>query len=85
MIGTITSYRRGLHRQNCRQAIVQIDGVATKEEAEKLIGKKVVWKTPTGKEIVGEVRSPHGNKGRIRVLFEKGLPGQALGTNVEIK
>ncbi|MBW2979642.1 50S ribosomal protein L35ae [Candidatus Woesearchaeota archaeon] len=85
MKAIITSYRRGLHRQNTRQVIVEVEGIDSKEKAVKLVGKKIVWKTPTGKEIVGEVRAPHGNKGMVRVLFEKGLPGQAIGTKVEVK
>jgi len=31
------------------------------------------------------VRSPHGNKGALRVLFERGMPGQAIGTKVELQ
>jgi large subunit ribosomal protein L35Ae len=44
-----------------------------------------VWKSPKGKEINGKVASAHGNKGAVRVIFEKGLPGQSLGNNVEVK
>ena len=31
-----------------------------------------------------EVRSAHGAKGAVRVLFEKGMPGQSLGTKVTV-
>ena len=27
----------------------------------------------------------HGNKGAVRVKFEKGLPGQAISTKVKIE
>jgi len=29
--------------------------------------------------------SAHGNKGVVRAIFEKGLPGQAVTTPVEVK
>ena len=55
------------------------------EKAEKLVGKKVTWTSPAGKQIKGEVRSAHGNSGAVRVLFETGMPGQALGTSVKLE
>ena len=42
-----------------------------------MVGKEVVWKSPSGKEIKGKVSDAHGNKGLVRAIFEKGLPGQA--------
>ena len=84
MKGTITNFRRGRHTQTTNQMIILVDSVDNKEKAEKLVGKKVVWKSPAGKEITGEVRAAHGNKGAVRVLFEKGMPGQAVTTKVDI-
>ena len=55
-----------------------------KEDAIKLIGKTVSWKSPAGKEIKGKVTQFHGNKGALRVIFEKGMPGQAVGSKVDI-
>ena len=85
MKGVIVSYRTGRHTQNPYQMIVKVEGVNTKEEAEKIIGKEVVWKTPTNKEIKGNVSGAHGNKGVVRVRFKKGMPGQSLGTEVILK
>ena len=82
MKGVIVNYRQGRHTQNPYQMIVKIEGIVTKEQAEKLMGKKVVWKTPTGKEIAGKISGAHGNKGVVRVRFEKGMPGQAIGAEV---
>jgi len=65
--------------------IICIDGINNREKASKLIDKEVVWKSPAGKELKGKVASAHGNKGAIRVIFERGMPGQSLGTKVEIK
>ena len=85
MEGIIVNYRGSYKTQNPKQMIVKVKGIDTKEKAEKLIGKKVTWKTPTNKEISGEISASHGNKGAVRAIFsEKGLPGQALGRQVII-
>ena len=64
--------------------IVEVAGVTTKEAAEKLVGKVVVWASPAKREIKGKVTFTHGGNGAVRVLFEKGMPGQALGDKVKI-
>lgn len=84
MKGVIVNYRGGRHTQKTNHLIVEVEGVKKKEEAEKLIGKKAVWKTPSGKLINGEISKIHGKKGGVLAKFEKGLPGQALGTEVEV-
>jgi large subunit ribosomal protein L35Ae len=84
MKGTIANFRKSRHRQVGNQMIVLVDGVDNREKASKLVGKKVLWKSSASKEIKGEVRSAHGNKGALRVLFEKGMPGQAVSQKVEI-
>lgn len=85
MEGTITNFVGGRHTQRGNQMIVAPKEGKSKEESEKLIEKKVTWKSPSGKEIKGEVRSAHGNKGNVRVLFESGMPGQSIGTKVKIE
>ena len=84
MRGVIVNYRGGRHTQKTNQLVVEVEGVKNKEEAEKLLGKKVVWKTPSGKEISGAVAKIHGKKGGVLAKFTKGLPGQALGTEVDV-
>jgi len=87
MDGLIANYKRGKSTQDSNQMIVLVSGVDKREKAQKWVGKKVTWKSP-GKEpktITGEVRSPHGNKGALRVLFERGMPGQAIGTKVQVQ
>lgn len=85
MEGLILSYRRGKHKQNVNQMLIEVEGIDSREKAEKILGKKLVWKTPSGKEIKGEIIGLHGNKGIVRAKFERNLPGQALGTKVQIK
>ena len=85
MEGTIMNFRQGRHTQTTNQMIVIVAGVDSREKAAKLVGKKVTFMTLSGKKIMGEVRSAHGNKGALRVLFEKGLPGQSLTRKVSIE
>ena len=85
MEGVIKNFRRGRTTQKTNHMIVYLDESNNREKASELVGKGVVWKSPKGKEINGKVASAHGNKGAIRVIFEKGLPGQSLGTKIEIK
>ncbi len=84
MEATITSYRRGRRTQNTRQMIIQPADSNSREEAEKLVGKKVEWTTPSGKKLEGKVSKPHGSKGAVLAQFDTGLPGQAIGTTAEI-
>ena len=82
MEGVIHSFKRGRRTQTTNQMIVVVKGVEKRDKAMELVGKNVVWKSPAGKEIKGEVRSAHGNSGALRILFEKGMPGQSLGNKV---
>ena len=85
MEGVIKNFRRGRTTQKTNHMIVYLDDVKKRDKASELVGKQVVWKSPAGKEINGKVASAHGNKGAVRVIFEKGMPGQSIGQKVEIK
>lgn len=85
MKGKIMSFRRGKTKIHIRHMIVEIDGLKTIKDAKALVGKEVFWKSPAGKVINGKITSSHGSKGLVRVAFEKGLPGQSLNDEVEIK
>ena len=82
--GIVVQFRRGRKTIHERHFLLDI-GLYTREEARKMAGKKVVWKSPAGKEIKGKISDAHGTKGLVRAIFEKGLPGQAITTGVEIK
>lgn len=83
--GKVIQFRRGRHTIHERHFLIELEGVSNRKDAEKFIGKSVIWTSPAGKVIKGKVSAPHGNKGLVRVIFEKGLPGQAITTNVEVK
>ena len=84
MIGIIANFRSSRHRQKDNHMIIHVDGLDSKEKAKQIVGKKVIFKTDSGKEILGKISSAHGNKGSVRVIFEKGMPGQSLTKKVEI-
>jgi len=85
MNAVIVNYKGSRHVQVGNQMIVQVEGSDSKEKAAEFVGKSIVWKSPAGKEIKGEVRAPHGNSGALRVLFETGMPGQSVGAKVDVK
>lgn len=78
---------RGSYKTNkaTNHVIIGAEGVNRKEAAEKLIGKNITWTNSKGTEIKGKIASTHGNKGVVRAIFERGLPGQALGKEVKIE
>jgi len=84
MKGIVVQFRRGRHRIHEKHYLLDL-GSTTREEANKLVGKIVSWKSPGGKVISGKVSSAHGNKGLVRAIFESGLPGQAMSQEIEVK
>lgn len=84
MKAIVIQFRRGRKTYKPRHFILDVQA-KSREEAEKFVGKEVEWKSPAGKIIKGKIASPHGNKGLVRAIFEKGLPGQAINTEVEVK
>jgi len=83
--GKIIQFRRGRKTIIERHFLIEVKGISNKEEAGKMIGKEVAWTSPAGKKIIGKISGAHGNKGVMRAIFKKGLPGQAVTTMVEIK
>ena len=84
MKGIVVQFRRSRHRIHERHYLLDL-GLSKREDAKKLAGKEVQWKSPAGKIIKGKIAAAHGGKGLVRAIFERGLPGQAINTRVEIK
>ena len=84
MEGIIVNFRGSRRVKKGNHMIVEVNGVDDKEKASKLVGKKVVWKSPAGKQISGKIASAHGNSGALRVIFETGMPGQSVGSEVKL-
>ncbi|MBX5320377.1 MAG: 50S ribosomal protein L35ae [Candidatus Bathyarchaeota archaeon] len=81
--GIIVNYRVGPKTQRSKEIIIQFTHVNSASEASRLIGRKVAWKNGENK-IVGKIVDLHGRKGLVRARFRRGLPGQAIGTTVEL-
>lgn len=85
MQGILLSYVTGRKHQDMNHLIMEVKEVDSKAKAAGLLGKSVVWLSPAKKAITGRVSNPHGSRGKVKVIFPRGLPGQALGTKVEVK
>jgi large subunit ribosomal protein L35Ae len=77
------NYRIGIRTQMPHECLIQFTDIVTAAQAGQLIGQKVMWKGENEKHI-GKIVGFHGKKGAVRVKFKKGVPGQALGTTVEL-
>ncbi len=81
--GTILNYRIGIGTQNPKECLIQFAHVNSASLAGQLFNRKVVWKQGNTK-LVGKIAGTHGKNGVVRVKFQKGVPGQAIGTTVEL-
>ncbi len=84
MKAKVIQFRRGRKTIHEKHFILDVSADSM-DDAGKFIGKTVVWTSPSGKKINGKISASHGNKGLVRAIFEKGLPGQARNTEVEVK
>ena len=81
--GVVVSCRRGPRTQRPKEYLIQFRTVKSVSEAGQLIGRKVAW--PLGeRKGIGKIVALHGKKGLVKARFRKGLPGNALGSPVEI-
>lgn len=80
----VIQFRRGRKTYTPRHFLIEIEGSDSREKAVKYVSKEVVWTSPAKLAIKGKIVAAHGNKGVVRAIFEKGLPGQAIGTEVKI-
>ena len=84
MEAVIVHFRGSQKTQYKNHMILKAKESNTREEAKKLVNKRVTWTSPAGKEIHGQIKAEHGNKGAVRAIFERGLPGQSLSKKVKI-
>ena len=81
--GRITNYRIGIRTQASRECLIQFTNTVSEAQAGQLVGKKVVWKSEN-KQHTGKIVDFHGKNGAVKVRFKQGMPGQALGTTIEL-
>uniref|UniRef100_A0A0R3RG25 Large ribosomal subunit protein eL33 n=1 Tax=Elaeophora elaphi TaxID=1147741 RepID=A0A0R3RG25_9BILA len=90
-------YKRSQRNQREHTALLKVDGVYNKSDAQWYVGKRAlyVYKArnkikSTNKEpsrvraIWGKLTRVHGNSGTLRAKFRRNLPPQAMGKRIRI-
>ncbi len=85
MNAVIVNFAGGKTSKKGNHVVVELEGIKSKDAASKMVGKKVVWTSPAGKEISGEITKIHGNSGAMKAIMERGLPGTSLGKEITVK
>jgi large subunit ribosomal protein L35Ae len=81
--GTIMNYRIGIRTQMSKWCLIQINGENSVSKAGQLVGRKMILKF--GKNsFVGKIMGLHGKKGVVKVKFQRGVPGDAIGSRVKL-
>jgi ribosomal protein L35AE/L33A len=81
--GVIVSYRTGPKSQKSKEYLIQFTSARSASDAARLVGRKVLWQE--GEErMIGKIVGLHGRKGLVRARIRKGLPGEAIGTAVNL-
>ena len=81
--GFISSKRYKTSGKNkaVREYIVSFPGIDSIDKAKLLVGKRVEYRDG-GLKIKGSIIAAHGVRGKVRVRFRKGLPGELDPTKV---
>lgn len=80
--GRITNYRIGIRTQQSKECLIEFLGINA-GKAGQLVGKKVTWSNGKTK-LAGKIMGIHGRKGIVRARFKRPVPGQAIGTPIEL-
>jgi ribosomal protein L35AE/L33A len=83
VFGRITNYKTGPNTQASKVCLIEFKGIDSAGLAGKLVGQKVTWKNQTV-SMIGRVTGAHGRNGMVQVRFKHGVPGQAIGSIVEL-
>ncbi|QLL30941.1 hypothetical protein HG537_0F02150 [Torulaspora globosa] len=90
--GKHLSYQRSKRVNNPNVSLIKIEGVATPQEAQFYLGKRVAYVYRASKEIRGskirviwgKINRTHGNSGVVRATFRNNLPAKTFGASVRI-
>jgi len=89
--GTFQGYKRGIKNTHCHTALIKLQDVNEKKDAEFYLGKRLAYiykaKNPNKegsryRVIWGKVTRAHGSSGTVRAKFKKNLPPKAMGKQV---
>ncbi|KAI0675947.1 60S ribosomal protein L33-A-like protein [Trametes maxima] len=90
--GRVIGHKRAKRNSSPNTSLVQIEGVANKEDAQFYLGKRVAYIYRAKREIQGSkvrviwgrVTRPHGNSGVVKSKFRSNLPPHAFGASVRV-
>lgn len=90
--GIFLGYRRSKSVQHPNTALIQIEGVKSKQDVLFYLGKRIAYiykakKPKNGKRfrvIWGKVARAHGSNGVVRAKFRTNLPPRAIGEGVRV-
>ncbi|KAI0793783.1 60S ribosomal protein L33-A-like protein [Fomes fomentarius] len=90
--GRVLGHKRSKRNSSPNTSLLQIEGVASKEDAQFYLGKRVAYiyraKTEVRgskvRVIWGRVTRPHGNSGVVKGKFRSNLPPHAFGASVRV-
>ncbi|KAI0955410.1 60S ribosomal protein L33A [Taiwanofungus camphoratus] len=90
--GRVLGHKRAKRNTRPNTSLIQIEGVATKEDAQFYLGKRIAYVYRAKREIQGSkvrviwgrVTRPHGNSGVVKSKFRSNLPPHAFGASVRV-
>jgi len=90
--GRVLGHKRGKRNTRPNTSLLQLEGVANKDDAQFYLGKRVAYVYRAKREIEGSkvrviwgrVTRPHGNNGVVKSKFRSNLPPHAFGASVRI-
>ena len=85
--GVFAGFRRNKVWTYNNQALLKLEGLNDKKEAQYYLGKRVVfiYKAKDGyKTIWGRICSQHGNNGAVKAKFLHNLPPRGIGAQVRV-
>ncbi|VDD86247.1 unnamed protein product [Enterobius vermicularis] len=95
--GVFTGYKRSHRNQREHTALIKLDGVYNKSDAQWYVGKRALYlykghnkcKIPGRKPsriraIWGRITRVHGNSGVVRAKFHHNLPPKAMGNRIRV-
>ncbi|KAF5355140.1 hypothetical protein D9756_005459 [Leucocoprinus leucothites] len=90
--GRVLGHKRAKRNSRPNTSLVQIEGVANKEDAQFYLGKRVAYVYKAKREIQGSkirviwgrITRPHGSSGVVKSKFRSNLPPRAFGASVRV-